>query len=282
MRRRSPLEISQMDDEAGIQTPIFNDPRIRSILWRDLVDVSRHEVVAELLLPTVWLALSLGAAAFGWHISALGLSFIFFLAGLRLIHNAFHHALGLSRRATDAVLWAMSLIMLGSMHAVRFNHLRHHRLMLGEGDVEGRSAEMPWWRALLFGPAFTVLLHVTALRHGTQQLRATVIGELLMNATWIALVFRVFNSGILRYHVVAMAAGHCLTAFFAVWTVHHHCDRTHHLARTLRNRIKNAITFDMFRHIEHHLFPAVPTCHLTELSDRLDAVAPELKQKIVF
>jgi fatty acid desaturase len=130
------------------------------------------------------------------------------------------------------------------VHAVRFNHLRHHR--------------------------------------GTLQLKATVIGELLMNATWIALVFRVFNNGILRYHVMAMAAGHCLTAFFAVWTVHHHCDRTHYLARTLRNRIKNAITFDMFRHIEHHLFPAVPTCHLAELSDRMDTVAPELKQKIVF
>jgi fatty acid desaturase len=282
MRRISSLKTSQMDYEAGVQAPIFQDPRIRSIRWRDLAEVSRHEVVAELLLPMVWLALSLTAAALGWYIAALGLSFIFFLAGLRVIHNAFHKALGLSPRATDAVLWAMSLIMLGSMHAVRFNHLRHHRLMLGEGDVEGRSAEMPWWRALLFGPSFTALLHVTALRRGTLQLKATVAGELLMNATWITLVFSVFNSGILRYHVIAMAAGHCLTAFFAVWTVHHHCDRTHHLARTLRNRIKNAITFDMFRHIEHHLFPAVPTCHLAELSDRLDAVAPELKQKIVF
>ena len=74
----------------------------------------------------------------------------------------------------------------------------------------------------------------------------------------------------------------CLTAFFAVWTVHHHCDRTHYIARTLRNRIKNRVTFDMFRHIEHHLFPRVPTCHLPELSRRIDMAAPELKRKIVF
>ena len=67
-----------------------------------------------------------------------------------------------------------------------------------------------------------------------------------------------------------MAAGHCLTAFFAVWTVHHHCDRTHYIARTLRGRIRNALTFNMFRHIEHHLFPAVPTRHLAALSIRLD------------
>jgi fatty acid desaturase len=148
--------------------------------------------------------------------------------------------------------------------------------------VEGRSAEMPWWRALAFGPQFTVLLHVTALRFGRRRLRAAVIGQLLMNVAWIGFVFGFSGSIVLRYHVLAMAAGHCFTAFFAVWTVHHHCDRTHYLARTLRNRIKNAFTFDMFRHIEHHLFPAVPTCHLAELSKRLDVAAPELKQKIVF
>jgi len=176
----------------------------------------------------------------------------------------------------------MSVVMLGSMHAVRFNHLRHHRLALGEADVEGRSATMPWWRALLHGPQFTLELHMTALRKGSIALRAKVIGELLLNVLWIAFVFGLSGSSVLRYHVAAMAAGQCLTAFFAVWTVHHHCDRTHHLARTLRNRIKNAITLDMFRHIEHHLFPAVPTRHLERLSQRLDLAAPELKRKVVF
>jgi fatty acid desaturase len=129
---------------------------------------------------------------------------------------------------------------------------------------------------------FTVLLHATAFRRGNWKLRSTVTGQLVMNALWIRVVFAMFQSNALRYHVIAMAAGHCFTAFFAVWTVHHHCDRTHYLARTLRNRVKNAITFDMFRHLEHHLFPAVPTCHLALLSVRLDAAAPELKQKLVF
>jgi fatty acid desaturase len=264
------------------QADVFADPRIRSVPWRDLVAVRSNEVIAELLLPPAWLALSLLAAGLGWYFIALGLSFMFFLAGLRIVHNAFHHALGLPRWADGAVLWLMSLIMLGSLHAVRFNHLRHHALALGEDDVEGRSAEMPWWRALLYGPVFTMLLHVTALRRGRLPLKATVIAQLTMSAAWIAFVFRLSGSGVLRYHVMAMGAAHCFTAFFAVWTVHHHCDRTHYLARTLRSRIKNAITLDMFRHIEHHLFPAIPTCHLAELSVRLDHAAPELKKKIVF
>jgi fatty acid desaturase len=261
---------------------IFHDPRIRSVKWRDLVFVNHLEIWGELLLPSAWLAGSLVAAGNGWHVVALGLSFMFFLTGLRLVHNAFHSALGLSRDVTDSVLWVMSLVMLGSMHAVKFNHLRHHNLTLEEGDVEGRSAEMPAMGALLYGPMFPILLHITALRYGNRSLRETVLGELLLNVVWVFLVFGVWHSSVLRYHVLAMAAGQCLTAFFAVWTVHHHCDRTHYIARTLRHRIKNLVTFNMFMHIEHHLFPHVPTCHLPELSRRIDRVAPELKSNIVF
>jgi fatty acid desaturase len=261
---------------------IYHDPRIRTIPWRDLVPVTRREIFLELMLPIICLAASLTAAGHGWYPFALGLSFMFFLTGLRIVHNAFHGALGLSRGLTDAVLWIMSLLMLGSMHAVKFNHLRHHTLRLEDGDVEGRAAEMPALRALLFGPVFPLLLHATAFRYGSARLRAIVAGELGITAASTALVFGLLHSDVLRFQLIAMAAGQCLTAFFAVWTVHHNCDRTHYIARTLRSRIKNAVTFNMFRHIEHHLFPLVPTCHMAELSKRIDIAAPELKSKIVF
>jgi fatty acid desaturase len=38
----------------------------------------------------------------------------------------------------------------------------------------------------------------------------------------------------------------------------------------------------MFFHVEHHLFPRVPTCRLRELARRLDAVAPDLARKRVY
>jgi fatty acid desaturase len=74
----------------------------------------------------------------------------------------------------------------------------------------------------------------------------------------------------------------CLTAFFAVWTVHHDCDRYHFIARTVRNRARNVMTLSMFFHVEHHLFPGVPTCHLDVVAQRLDATAPELSRMRVF
>ena len=98
----------------------------------------------------------------------------------------------------------------------------------------------------------------------------------------VALAFGVLEAQWLRYHVVAMLTGQCFAAFFAVWTVHHDCDRSHYIARTIRNPYKAFVTYNMFYHVEHHLFPSVPTCHLPELAKRLDGAAPELKTKLVF
>ena len=182
----------------------LHDPRLRQVKWLDLVRVTPLQVVFELLLPAIWLAASLVAAAYGQVLLALGLSFMFFLTGLRLIHNAFHAAVGLPRFGTELVLWAMSAVILGSMHAVRHTHLTHHRVNLSEEDVEGRHAQMPGWRALLQGPYFTLLMHVTALRHGRWRLRATIAGQLLMNAALVTLAFRHWDWMSLRYHVCAM------------------------------------------------------------------------------
>jgi fatty acid desaturase len=82
--------------------------------------------------------------------------------------------------------------MLGSMHAVQVNHLRHHRYCLGEEDVEAMSA------------------------------------------------------------------------------------------RTIRNPLKARLTYAMFYHVEHHLYPAVATRRLPILARRLDRVAPDLGALKVF
>ncbi|MBW3621891.1 MAG: fatty acid desaturase [Armatimonadetes bacterium] len=260
---------------------IQHDPRIRSIEWRNLVPLNRYEVVRELMLPLPWLGGSFGFAHQGQLLPALGCSFVFFLCGLRLVHNAYHYALGLPRVWTERVIFLMSLLMLGSMHAVQFNHLRHHRLCMDDEDVEARSARMGAFQALAFGPVFPILLHLTAIRLGSERIRRWICLELAANVAWVGVVFT-WDLTPLGYHVIAMAVGHCFTAFFAVWTVHHGCDRDHSIARTMRGNWKNLLSYQMFRHVEHHLFPSVPTCHLDRISERLDQVAPELKMNQVF
>jgi hypothetical protein len=50
----------------------------------------------------------------------------------------------------------------------------------------------------------------------------------------------------------------------------------------LRHPIKVFLTYSMFYHVEHHLFPAVPTCRLSILARRLDRAAPDLAAVKVF
>jgi fatty acid desaturase len=261
------------------RTPPRSLPR-PSVQWRDLTALSAQDVATELLISLPWLVVSLLLANAGWMLIALPCSFMFFLTGLRQVHGAFHYSLGLRRKPTELVMLGLSGLMLGSMHAVQFNHLRHHTHCMEEDDVEAMSARMPWWRAVLWGPLFPVRLHLTAWSHARGRQRQWILAELALT---IGIVTSAAAIGIgwLRYHVLAMVIGHCLTAFFAVWTVHHDCEETVP-ARTIRGRLKPFVTYEMFYHLEHHLFPAVPTRRLPELARRLDAVAPELSERRVF
>jgi fatty acid desaturase len=255
---------------------------LSSIHWADLLHLSRFEILYELGLSLPWLIASWVAAAYGQHLLALGCSFMFFLTGLRQVHNAYHYALNLSRLLTEWVMFVLSILMLGSMHAVQVNHLRHHRHCMEDEDVEAMSARMPGWQAVLVGPFFPVRLHRKAIEVGSRRQRRWICAELAANAAWIALVFGVLELHWLQYHVLAMACGQCLTAFFAVWTVHRDCEPQQRIARTIRGRLKALLTYNMFFHVEHHLFPAVPTCKLEVLARRLDAVAPEQASMKVF
>jgi fatty acid desaturase len=110
--------------------------RARQVEWRDLTTLSRLEIVKELTLSLPWLLGSLVFAHYGVFLAALACSFVFFLTGLRQVHDAYHYSLGLQNRATEWVMFVLSVVMLGSMHAVQITHLRHHRFLMADDDVE--------------------------------------------------------------------------------------------------------------------------------------------------
>jgi fatty acid desaturase len=261
--------------------PLLVDQRVRRVAWRDLVHLRTGERMRQLLLPLPWLAASLVATHYQLWPLALAASFYFFLTGLRVVHDAFHGNLGLPAWGDHLVLMVLSALMLGSMHAVRLTHLQHHRDCLGANDVEGDAARRSAIGALLWGLVFPVRLHAAALRLASPRHARWILVELAVCAACIAAALRA-GIPLVSYHVAAMGAGQMLSGFFAVWTVHHDCDRWHEIARTLRHRLKSAATFDMFYHLEHHLYPRVPTCHLPALAERLDQALPDLPLKRVF
>ena len=171
--------------------------------------------------------------------------------------------------------------MMTSIHAVKFNHIRHHKYCLTDEDYEGKSAGMTWYGAILYGPVHMFLIHKVTLQIGNKDYKRNVIAELVSIAIFAAIAFY-FRIDFLIYHIIVMVAGEFLMAFFAVWTVHHDTHDSPELARTQRSDWKNKITFSMFYHLEHHLFPAVPTIKLPELAKRIDEVLPDIEKKQTF
>lgn len=259
---------------------LLQDKRLKAVQWKDLTTLSLKETFIENSLNIPWLAASLFFAYMHWYLLALPCSFLFFLTGLRQVHNGFHYTLGTSKSVTEFTIIINSILMMTAMHAVKHNHMRHHKYCLQEADVEGHCAKMSALQALLYGPIYIYRQHAEALRNGNKNAVRYIIAEMLLAISFGLAVFAL-RIGFLQYHVIIMCIGECCTAFFAVWTVHHGCDEET-LARTLSNRWKNRFTYNMFYHLEHHLFPKVPTIKLPELSKRLKEELPDVDMKEVF
>jgi fatty acid desaturase len=257
-----------------------NTELLRQVQWKDLTKLSIKEMLIENNISIPWALGSWGLAYYGYYWLALPLSAMFFLTALRQVHNGFHNALGTTPFLTWFTMYSNSILMCASIHAVRFNHLRHHKYCLQEEDYEGKSASMTWWQAILYGPVHIFLVHWITLKHGSTKDRWNVMFELFSIAVFVTLVLY-WKIYFLLYHIIIMVIGEMLSAFFAVWSVHHDCDEKT-IARTQRTGWKNMITYSMFYHLEHHLFPAVPTIKLPILVKRLDEALPDLEKKNTF
>lgn len=254
---------------------------VKKVQWKDLKQLSVREMLIENNLSIPWALASWILAYYGYYIAALPFSGFFFLTALRQVHNGFHNSLGTNKPLTWLSLYLNSILMMASIHAVKFNHIRHHKYCLSEEDYEGKSARMSWYGAILYGPVHMFLIHKVTLQAGNRNYVRNVIIELISIALFAFVVF-FFQINFLIYHIIVMVVAEFLMAFFAVWTVHHDTDHAPELARTQRGGWKNKITFSMFYHLEHHLFPAVPTIKLPELAKRIDEALPELEKKQTF
>lgn len=254
---------------------------LRKVEWKDLRHLSVKEMLIENNLTIPWFIISIIFAYSGHYIVALPFSALFFLTALRQVHNGFHNSLGTNRFLTWFSLFFNSILMMVSIHAVKFNHIRHHKYCLSEEDYEGKSAKMSWYGAILYGPVHMFLIHKITWQRGNKDYRKNMIAELLSAGAFAFIAFYL-NIHFLIYHIIVMIIGEFLMAFFAVWTVHHHTHDSPEMARTQRTGWKNKITFSMFYHLEHHLFPAVPTIKLPELAKRIDEALPDISKKNTF
>src|SRR5436853_99403 len=93
------------------------------IQWHDLAELTWWEKFVETTLPLPWLGLSLYLYQSGHWIAGAFASFYFFLTGLRQSHGAQHYTIGIGRVWQNMILFLLSALMMGSMHAVQVSHM---------------------------------------------------------------------------------------------------------------------------------------------------------------
>ena len=275
--------------QANKNTAIKN--AINVVKWQDLRSLTRGQIAYNVILPYPFLLLSWWFASQSLYVLACGASYLFFAAAFRQAHDGYHHSLGTGKRTTTGILLLLSVVLMTSLHSIRATHMEHHRNPLGDSDIEGSLAKMSWWQAMLGGVTYRLDIYRQGLRLSSRRNRHITYLEFGLIALVIvtALVLSVFHiavpaiaifTQVLIYHILTMMLANASVGIIAVWGVHHDCDET--VARTERNPLVNLLTFNLLYHVEHHLFPAVPSNHLPQLAKRLDAATPHLTKEHVL
>ncbi len=219
------------------------------------------------------------AAAFmlGWHqgwwiLCAVALVMVF-SACATSTHDVVHGTLGLTRRTNEWALFLLGAPVLESGHAYRFTHLEHHRIFPDHDDIEGEAAHQPIWKVLVTGPMFLPRLWWWSWQRSQkrpQQRRWLLVEGLLPILFLIAGgLLLPWTASVLAYGVTVILSS-WLYPLFAVHLPHRRFEeKPIGMAWTCRGWLIPKLFLPLAFHLEHHLYPQVPSHNLPKLAWRL-------------
>lgn len=251
-------------------------PRL-DVLGKDLLATTRRQRWWACARPLIGVAAYAAAAALGWWWLTPLIVFLIFVAVVTVTHDVVHGSLGLSPRQTEWALFGFGALLLESGHAYRSTHLQHHRVFPGPDDPEGDPARMTLWGAIWHGPLFLPRLWWWAYRrrHDQPEQRRWLVLEAgwAVGVIGVGVLFWPWTPAVLIY--AALAVGGCwVYPLLMVHLPHHHYgDTPWTQTSTLRGRVIPVLFLELTYHLEHHLFPQVPSHQLPELARRLEPYA---------
>jgi fatty acid desaturase len=243
-------------------------------LGTDLLITTPQQRWLGLIRPLIGVAAFAAAAMMGWWVLTPLIVFLIFVAVVTVTHDVVHGTLGLSKRQTEWALFIMGVILFESGHAYRTTHHQHHRLFPQDDDPEGYPAKMSLLGAMLYGPVFLWRLWLWAFQRNRDKpvQRLWLVIELLIPVTALMLGVHLYpqQPAILVYAVQAII-GSWVYPLLTVYLPHKdYGDTPLTQTHTLRGKLIPMLFLELTYHLEHHLYPQVPSHHLAELAERLD------------
>lgn len=203
-----------------------------------------------------------------------------------LSHEGHHQLLFRSPRVNDLVNLALCVPLLHAPSAYKVLHELHHRYLGGPGDPDEYSnytsdSRLRWalqWVRLTMGTlVYMPLIPVVAWRRASRDERRKIALEYtVLAAAWIA-IFAAFDIGVLLQ--VWLLPGVLVGYISAVRALAQHALTKHDdpllASRSVRsNPIVSFLLLNENYHLEHHLFPEVPSYNLPRLRAALRTRLP--------
>jgi beta-carotene hydroxylase len=243
-------------------------------LGRDLLVTTPRQRWISLARPFIALAVYILAAYFDlWQLTPV-IVFLIFVVVVTVTHDVVHGSLGLSKRGTEIALFLMGVVLMESGHAYRTTHRQHHTFFPQDDDPEGYPAKLSMLGAILYGPVFLWRLWWWAFQRnqGRRDQRVWLLVEGILPTLVVVSGLLLWEQTpyILLYAVLAIV-GSWVYPLLTVYLPHKDFgDTPLTQTHTLRGHIIPAIFLELTYHLEHHLYPQVPSHHLSELARRLD------------
>lgn len=240
-------------------------------LGHDLLTTTPFQCFISLIRPFICVGLYTLFATLGWWPLAVLALMLLFITIVASAHDLVHQTLGLPRWLNGIMLALIGMLVLESGHAYRVTHLQHHRRFPHDDDPEGDPARMSFWRSILEGPIFLFRLWLWAWRHAPEER-----GWLLLEAGWFVGFILAGLSLWPQSPTLLIYAGLVIAGswVYPLSTVHlpHNVNGENVLLQTytLRGHIIPKLFLELTYHLEHHLYPAVPSHHYAELARRLE------------
>ena len=222
------------------------------------------------------------AVAAGMFLCAVAINALYLLS-----HEGHHDLLARRPWLNRALNLLLCAPLLHAPTAYLVLHERHHRHLGGPGDPDEytnytRRSGLLWlmhWMRLTLGTAlYMALIPAVALRRATPRQRAVILAEYaLLACAWVPLFVLLPIGPLLQFWLLP---GILVGYFSAIRALAQHAltERGDPLLSSRTVRCGPVVSFLLLHenlHLEHHLFPEVPSYHLPRLhrllAPRLDA-----------
>jgi len=211
------------------------------------------------------------AARGSWALAVALFPFLF-LSQVVALNDVMHRSIGLRLFPTEVAVSLLGLLVLESGHLIRVTHLAHHEQGGGADDPESYVDLLSPQRLAREIPIYRFRIWRYGWRHGEAPDRALATLEIFIAA--LAAIWILTGRAPASFTVFAILSIVAGWAFPLVSAMGPHVDwgrdTSSHCYR-VRGRLLPKVMLNLPMHLEHHLYPEVPSHRLAELSKALDS-----------